>query len=346
MSAGLLHHLHHAIEALGSRPQPGCCEGQPAQVSSGSAPGKLEPTARSIIVDMNGVVMSVGRVCAQNMPALAPGIRLLDLVHVGDRVTWMSALSNLKKGHDAHIHLKLNIAAPQKPQRFKPVCLAYESSFNGQIRIDVSQAQSDEELTANSLPPESEVLALMSHEFRTPLNAILGFSGLLNHSVSDALSDAQKAEYVTLIHDAAEHMLSLVNGILDVSKIGAGKYLIHREVFSFQDIVDEAASMVATKAAEKEIKLNLRTSLEDVGQISADRRAMKQVLINLLSNAIKFTPAHGCVTVDAWWNDDEMNFAVSDTGIGMSDEEQSQLFTAFSQINGDTTMCWRELDCV
>ncbi|MEO1748055.1 MAG: ATP-binding protein, partial [Pseudomonadota bacterium] len=70
---------------------------------------------------------------------------------------------------------------------------------------------------------------------------------------------------------------------------------------------------------------------------SADRRAMKQVLINLLSNAIKFTPAHGCVTVDAWWNDDEMTFAVSDTGIGMSDKEQSQLFTAFSQINNGAT---------
>lgn len=142
---------------------------------------------------------------------------------------------------------------------------------------------------------------------------------------------------MTLIHDAAEHMLGLVNGLLDVSKIGAGKYVIHKEVFSFLEIVNEAASMLTTKAVEKEIRLNLRTSLENLGDIFADRRAIKQVLINLLSNAIKFTPEKGCVTVDAWWDDHCLSFSVSDTGIGMSEEEQAQLFTAFSQIDNRAT---------
>ncbi|MEL6201575.1 MAG: HAMP domain-containing sensor histidine kinase [Pseudomonadota bacterium] len=339
MSAGLLNHLHNVIEAFGGRQQSVPDSGislDPYAVHP-KAKEELKATARSVVVDFNGIVTSVGRICAQQMPAVAPGIKLLDLVHVADRVAWMSTFSAFKNGCEDPVQLKINVAAPQKPQCFIQLRLAYESMEAGHIRLDISEDLSPAPSLTQRLPAEGDVLALMSHEFRTPLNAILGFSGLLNHSVSEGLKDAQKAEYVTLIHDAAEHMLGLVNGLLDVSKIGAGKYLIHQEMFSFREIVDEAASMLATKAAEKDIRLNLRTSLEDLGSIFADRRAIKQVLINLLSNAIKFTPENGCVTVDAWWEDHCLHFSVSDTGIGISEEEQTQLFTAFSQIDNGAT---------
>ena len=340
MSAGFLHHLQHAIGAIGASSKPSSQVLAPTVCDAPRANEikVLEATARSIVIDFDGHLTSVGRYWRTQHSALEPGVRLFDLIHVADRIAWMSALSEFKSGRDTDpVLLRLNKAAPNMPQSFVAVSLAYESTSQRHIRLDMWEEQQAQPGSVQTEKLEGEFLAMMSHEFRTPLNAILGFSGLLNHTVSEALTEAQKAEYIDLIRSAAEHMLAMVNGILDVSKIGAGKYDIHPEPFDFKTMVDEAVCLIATQANGKNIKVNSRPVLKDFGQVNADRRAIKQVLINLLSNAVKFTPDNGCITIDAWFERETLAFAVSDTGIGMSKTDQERIFSAFSQIDNGTT---------
>ena len=343
MSAGFLHHLQHALGALTTGKGSACAahmdESTTISTMTEADESAFEATARSIVVDFNGRVTSVGRYWKKHIPALREGTPLLDLVHIADRIAWMTALAEFKQaGEAAEVCLRLNKSDAQSPQCFIPIFFAFESACASRIRVDLWQAHIPAlPATDDKAMSESDFWAMMSHEFRTPLNAILGFAGLLSHSVSEGLSASQKAEYIDLIRAAADHMLAMVNGILDVSKIGAGKYEIHPEPFDFKFTVDEAVSMLATQARDRQIKINVRPHLKDFGQVQADRRATKQILINLLSNAVKFTPDQGCVTIEAWFEQDTLAFAVSDTGIGMSEAEQKHIFSPFSQVDNGTT---------
>ncbi|MEN0001671.1 MAG: HAMP domain-containing sensor histidine kinase [Pseudomonadota bacterium] len=339
MSAGILHQLQYALGALGNKGVEACAHDLQAidQPEAELCPPVLMATARSIVVDLDGAICDVGRCWQHTIPRLQKGVKLIDLVHVADRVAWMRALSQFKRQEMTElVQLRVNMAPERHPQRFQPVTFALESCHAGQIRIDLWREERSAASPIEAPAGETELLAMMSHEFRTPLNAILGFSGLLNHAVAKALTDDQRAEYVGLIRDAAEHMLAMVNGILDVSKIGAGKYAISPEDFDFSSAVKEAVSLVSTQADAKAIKLIVRPNVSQLGHVTADRRAIKQVLINLLSNAVKFTPDEGCVTVDAWIEEGTLKFAVCDTGIGMNKEEQDKIFAAFSQLDNGT----------
>ncbi|MEO0544383.1 MAG: HAMP domain-containing sensor histidine kinase [Pseudomonadota bacterium] len=340
MSAGILHHLQHAIGVISASAN--ASSATPAVEEAEKLPDRHftipQATARSIVVDFDGQVTSVGRWWQQRLPRLKPGTKLLDIVHIADRIQWMTALAGFKQESDTGpVTLRLNRADHHMPQAFTDVCIDLESLVPGYVRLDMWKHQNDLQMSAETNRSEGDLLAIMSHELRTPLNAIVGFSGLLNHTVADGLSDAQKSEYVALIGDAAEHMLAMVNGILDVSKIGAGKYEIHPEPFDFKRTVEEAVSLIDRQAHAKLIKVNVRTDLDGPDHVTADRRAIKQVLINLLSNAVKFTPEGGCINIDAWFEHDTLAFAVSDTGIGMDDDEQAGIFSAFNQVDNGTT---------
>ncbi len=173
-------------------------------------------------------------------------------------------------------------------------------------------------------------LANVSHELRTPLNAIIGFSEMLAN-VDLAPSDpAKQREYAEIINGSGQHLLSVVNSILDMSKIEAGRFDILPEPFDVGPLVDTCCDMMSLKAEQGSIEL-LRTIAPNLPELIADKRACKQVLINLLSNAVKFTPPGGIVTVSVRAEGNCVAFSVSDTGIGIGAPDMPRLGDAFFQ---------------
>jgi len=177
---------------------------------------------------------------------------------------------------------------------------------------------------------KSQFLANMSHELRTPLNAILGFSELI--ATNSRMNNPEKnQEYAELIHGSGHHLLALINDILDLAKIEAGRLTLHEAEQDIGRMIDDAHTLIAPKAAAggcvlvKEVPANLPC-------VMADERAIKQVLLNLLSNAVKFTPPGGTVSSFARIEDDgRLAFGVRDTGVGIAKEDQTLVFQKFGQ---------------
>ncbi|OLC53811.1 MAG: hypothetical protein AUH92_05195 [Acidobacteria bacterium 13_1_40CM_4_69_4] len=183
---------------------------------------------------------------------------------------------------------------------------------------------------ANSL--KSEFLANMSHELRTPLNAIIGFSELMLDTSAGHLNEDQK-DYVADILSSGRHLLELINEILDLSKIEAGKMKLSLEEFEIGPVVEEAMALLRVEAGRKHIELV--SEVEEPGlEIVADRSKVKQTMNNLLSNAVKFTHPGGCVTLRARRDGERLAVSVIDTGIGIKEEDQERIFHAFTQVDG------------
>jgi cell cycle sensor histidine kinase DivJ len=145
---------------------------------------------------------------------------------------------------------------------------------------------------------KSRFLANMSHELRTPLNAIIGFSEVMTHEMFGPVGSKRYLEYSHLIHESGGHLLELINGILDMSKIEAGKFELSEEIFDLKDLVEQAVRFVKLQAERGGVALKTSVALE-AATIFADKRAIKQVLVNLLSNGVKFTPRGGEIRVRA-----------------------------------------------
>ncbi|MCA1723531.1 MAG: response regulator [Thermomicrobia bacterium] len=178
---------------------------------------------------------------------------------------------------------------------------------------------------------KSEFLANMSHELRTPLNAIIGFSELLQEQFYGPLNTEQD-EYLTNIRTAGEHLLGLINDILDLSKIEAGRMELDLEELDLPHILASSVTIVKEKAHTNGVHLSVDAG--DTGAIIADARKLKQIIFNLLSNAVKFTPAGGTVTLTARTDGEMVAIAVADTGAGISTEDQQKLFREFTQVDG------------
>jgi signal transduction histidine kinase len=176
---------------------------------------------------------------------------------------------------------------------------------------------------------KSEFLATMSHELRTPLNAIIGFSEVLLQGMFGGLNEKQ-TEYLNDVLSSGRLLLSLINDILDLSKIEAGRMELDVDVFSLREALQNGITMVRERAARHQIALSLDVA-EDVDTISADARKVKQVVFNLLSNAVKFTPDGGRVAVTAVRQDGDVVVAVRDTGIGIAPEDADRIFVEFQQ---------------
>jgi signal transduction histidine kinase len=177
---------------------------------------------------------------------------------------------------------------------------------------------------------KSEFLANMSHELRTPLNAILGFSEVLAERMFGEVNEKQ-AEYLQDILSSGRHLLSLINDILDLSKVEAGRLELELGRFHLPTALDNALTLVRERATRHGITLT-QTVAAGVGDIVADERKVKQILLNLLSNAVKFTPEGGRVGLTATAAEDVITIAVSDTGIGIAPEDQATIFEEFRQV--------------
>jgi len=177
----------------------------------------------------------------------------------------------------------------------------------------------------------------MSHELRTPLNGILGMAEILLSEYRGSLNERQHT-YVTTIEASGRHLLSLINDVLDLSKIEADKMELHLEAVSADDLCQASLAFIKEAAAEKHIQVELIKD-ETVTSIQADARRLKQVLVNLLSNAVKFTPAEGRVKLEVRADraKGRIDLSVVDTGIGISAEEQQRIFSPFVQADNSLT---------
>lgn len=180
---------------------------------------------------------------------------------------------------------------------------------------------------------KSEFLARMSHELRTPMNAIMGFSDLLAEEAEGPLSDAYKT-FVRHIRNGAGHLLALINDVLDLSKIEAGRIELRPEAFRAADALEEVLPVIRPLAEVKRIRID--SQLDENALILADRTRFKQILYNLLSNAVKFTPEGGRVWIEAVPGDGRLSLTVGDTGMGIPPSEQQAVFGEFYQV-GTTT---------
>jgi signal transduction histidine kinase len=178
---------------------------------------------------------------------------------------------------------------------------------------------------------KSEFLANMSHELRTPLNAIIGFSEVLLQKIFGEIN-AKQADYLGDILSSGKHQLSLINDILDLSKVEAGRLELERSTFGVAEAVTGAIALVRERATQHAIALSEEIE-PGIGPIDADQRKVKQVLVNLLSNAVKFTPDGGRVDVSVRREDDQVLFAVKDTGPGIAPEDIVRIFGEFEQTN-------------
>jgi signal transduction histidine kinase len=177
---------------------------------------------------------------------------------------------------------------------------------------------------------KSEFLANMSHELRTPLNAVIGFSEVLQDRLFGDLNEKQ-AEYVGDIHTSGRHLLALINDILDLSKIEAGKMELQVTTFALSDVLENAVALARERATRQGISLRLEVD-PSAGAIAADERKIKQVLFNLLTNALKFTARSGHVDVTARGDGDEVHVSVSDDGIGIAAADHARIFEEFQQV--------------
>ncbi|QCO15465.1 PAS domain S-box protein [Azospirillum brasilense] len=214
--------------------------------------------------------------------------------------------------------------------------------FVGVIRDVTKRRQQEAELLASKSQAEmanrakSEFLANMSHELRTPLNAIIGFSEILDSEFFGALNERQKS-CAKDIHDSGKHLLDIVNAVLDMSKIEAGRYELSEEVIDPCEAVAQCLTMVRDRAADNGVDLRNGVS-GGLPAVWVDRRAFKQVLLNLLSNAVKFTPDGGSVTLAARVEEDgALALSVADTGIGIPKEFMEHLFQPFRQADNSAS---------
>jgi len=184
---------------------------------------------------------------------------------------------------------------------------------------------------------KSQFLANMSHELRTPLNAILGFSEIISSKIF-AKDDERTVEYASLIHSSGKHLLALINDILDLAKIEAGRWQLQEAELNLHAIAADSLQQITWRAQNDNIILENAVDPALDG-IFADERSIKQILLNLLSNAVKFTPENGTVKVFARRHaDGGMILGVSDTGIGIAAEDQAKVFDSFGQGKHDVAI--------
>jgi signal transduction histidine kinase/DNA-binding response OmpR family regulator len=278
----------------------------------------------------------VGRAAKEGRPIQVPDLRNENLdAHLRQLhdAGWRSLVA-VPMLHENRIVGAL-VVRRRRPGDFSEEICELMQTFASQSALAIHNARQFHELERKSDEVEiasrhkSEFLASMSHELRTPLNAVIGFSEVLLEQMFGDLNDRQ-GEYLRDILSSGRHLLELLNDILDLSKVEAGRMDIQRSTFPVHETLEYGLSMVRERAVRHEITLSLDVAPE-VDLIEADELRIKQVMLNLLSNAVKFTPDGGEVVVRARVDGPELVVTVSDTGIGIAPDDRERIFDSFQQ---------------
>ncbi len=282
------------------------------------------------------------------------GHGLFDRVHVADRPAYLTALSDAARGGEAcSVEFRLRRDASRSVERgqadfiwvemrCRPLEQVLETASPSEAEVvavmrDVTDRKNQEQAldlarTAAERADASKTLflATMSHELRTPLNAIIGFSEMIVQEDALMLDAARRKEYAQLINDSGQHLLSVVNGILDMSKMESGNFEISPEPFAPREALVHCCNLLALKARENAIDLVTRAP-ENLPVMTGDPRAFKQIVLNLVSNAIKFSERGGTVTVSVSVEGPRLVLRVADTGVGIAAEDLKRIGDPFFQ---------------
>ncbi|WP_442893389.1 ATP-binding protein [Bradyrhizobium sp.] len=275
------------------------------------------------------------------------GHGLFDRVHVADRPAYLTALSDAARGSEqrsVEFRLRRDAARGQNASDFIWVemrCRPLERASSGAEVVAVIRDITDRKLQEQALEmartaaeqadaSKTRFLATMSHELRTPLNAIIGFSEMIVHEEAMMLDAARRREYAQLINDSGQHLLSVVNGILDMSKMETGNFEISPEPFAPRAALLHCCNLLALKARDNGVDLITRAA-DDLPVMNGDPRAFKQIALNLINNAIKFTERGGSVTVSAAIEGTRLMLVVTDTGVGIAVEDLARIGDPFFQ---------------
>ncbi|MGL5736476.1 MAG: sensor histidine kinase, partial [Beijerinckiaceae bacterium] len=283
---------------------------------------------------------------SRNVLQAAPGVlfgqSLFRRINVADRPAFLKAVSDTANdGHPTQIVVRMRIGdsegcANEQHNWIEMRFARHAGNVHAMMR-DMSQARLREHeieaahrMAAEAAVAKDRFLATVSHELRTPLNAIIGFSEILASDAVGPVSDERRKEYATIIKQSGEHLLEVVNMLLDMSKLEAGKFVVEPEAFSVADLQAGVCDMMALRAAQAGVDLS-RTVQDGMPEIVSDRRALRQVLINLVSNAVKFTGSGGHVHVSTSLVGGAINITIEDDGVGIPEEELPKLGTPFFQ---------------
>ena len=273
-----------------------------------------------------------------------PDVDALDDVPLGlkllrDRVGNFSAAIAPMLWQDRAIGTLVIVRYPARPLSAKDLTLL--TTFADQAVIAIENArlfhaiEDKSRQLAAANQHKSDFLANMSHELRTPLNAVIGFSEVLLERMFGELNEKQD-DYLKDILSSGKHLLSLITDILDLSKIEAGRMELQLEEFDLGAALSNTLTLIKERAQQHDIGLSLEVEA-GLGEIHADQRKIKQIMLNLLSNAVKFTPDGGHISVNARLDGDVLEVAVTDTGIGIAPEEHDTVFQEFRQAGGNYT---------
>jgi cell cycle sensor histidine kinase DivJ len=283
------------------------------------------------------------------------GHGLFDRVHVVDRPAYLTALSDAARGGEARsVEFRLKRDAPRGSERGSLVdfiwiemrCRPLEQASDTTAMLDaevvaVMRDVTDRKIQEQALDlartaaeqadaSKTRFLATMSHELRTPLNAVIGFSEMIVQEDVLMVDAARRKEYAQLINDSGQHLLSVVNGILDMSKMESGNFEISPEPFAPRAALLNCCNLLALKARDNAIDLVSRAP-EDLPDMTGDPRAFKQIVLNLVSNAIKFTERGGRVTVSASVEGSRLMLRVTDNGVGIAADDLKRIGDPFFQ---------------
>ena len=261
---------------------------------------------------------------------------LVAAVHAPDRPQLLDAIERAMKGHDGAALFAPRTALDRRVQLIMrrlddpagPRLIAQLFDATAQYARELGLEVARQEAEAREAG-KTRFLANMSHELRTPLNAVLGFSDIMRQRIFGPLPD-RYSEYAENIHQAGGHLLDLINDVLDVTKIEAERYTLTLEQFDAREVVSAAMALVRVNADDKGVSLSSVLPGDPV-EVSADKRALKQIALNLLSNAVKFTPRDGAITVTVEAIGPYLEVIVADTGVGIAPEDVRRLGRPFEQ---------------
>ena len=318
-------------------------ERQMRRVVEGSHQGVVVRTNSEVLFLNDGFAKLVGYETARELMALSPEA-INDFIHPDDQQMIVDRIEARMRGRETVSHYEFRLVrrdgtivwadaqATLVNWNGRPASLSWLTDITGR-KLAEEELVKSKEAAEFANRAKTEFLANMSHELRTPLNAILGFSEVIKDEMFGPVGTAKYLDYARDIHSSGEHLLDLINDVLDLAKLEAGKLALHEREVALADVIEQCLALVRGRADKAGIALRAELPAA-LPALRADVRALKQILLNLLSNAVKFTPEGGTVGLSARADDRHgLAIAVRDTGIGMMPSDIEVALAPFGQVD-------------